>query len=93
MHCLIVLPTYNERENLRPIIEGIQQHAPLAHVVIVDDESPDGTGELADELVELAAHRCMEAGFSASRQSRQSLLYRRDWTVGLVEMKRPGVGD
>jgi dolichol-phosphate mannosyltransferase len=50
MHCLIVLPTYNERENLRPVIEAIQQHAPLAHVVIVDDNSPDGTGDLADEL-------------------------------------------
>ena len=50
MRCLVVLPTYNERENLRAIIEGIQQHAPAAHVVVVDDESPDGTGELADEL-------------------------------------------
>jgi hypothetical protein len=46
--------------------------------------------ELADELVELAAHRCMKAVFSASRQFRQSLLYRRDWTVGLAGMKRPG---
>ena len=50
MRCLVVLPTYNERENLRAIIEGIQQHAPAADVVVVDDESPDGTGELAEEL-------------------------------------------
>jgi len=50
MRCLIVLPTYNERENLSAIIEGIQQHAPEAHVVVVDDNSPDGTGALADEL-------------------------------------------
>ncbi|HEY2972205.1 MAG TPA: polyprenol monophosphomannose synthase [Pyrinomonadaceae bacterium] len=50
MRCLIVLPTYNERENLRAIIESIQQHAPAAHVVVVDDESPDGTGALADDL-------------------------------------------
>lgn len=50
MQCLIVLPTYNERENLRAIIESIQQHAPSAHVVVVDDESPDGTGQIADEL-------------------------------------------
>jgi dolichol-phosphate mannosyltransferase len=48
--CLIVLPTYNERENLRAMIEGIGKHAPLAHMVIVDDQSPDGTGELADDL-------------------------------------------
>jgi dolichol-phosphate mannosyltransferase len=50
MQCLIVLPTYNERENLRAIIESIQQHAPSVHVVVVDDESPDGTGQIADEL-------------------------------------------
>lgn len=50
MRCLIVLPTYNEHENLRAIIESIQQHAPTGDVVVVDDESPDGTGKLADEL-------------------------------------------
>lgn len=50
MRCLIVLPTYNEHENLRAIIESIQQHAPTVDVVVVDDESPDGTGKLADEL-------------------------------------------
>jgi dolichol-phosphate mannosyltransferase len=48
--CLIVLPTYNEQENLRAIVEGIQQHAPAADIVVVDDESEDGTGEIADEL-------------------------------------------
>lgn len=51
MRCLIVLPTYNEHENLRAIIESIQQHAPTVDVVVVDDESPDGTGKLADELI------------------------------------------
>jgi dolichol-phosphate mannosyltransferase len=50
MRCLIVLPTYNEHENLRAIIESIQQHAPTVDVMVVDDESPDGTGKLADEL-------------------------------------------
>jgi dolichol-phosphate mannosyltransferase len=50
MSCLVVLPTYNERENLSAIIESIQQHAPEAHVLVVDDNSPDGTGALADEL-------------------------------------------
>lgn len=48
--CLIVLPTYNEQENLRAIVESIQQHAPAADIVVVDDESEDGTGVLADEL-------------------------------------------
>lgn len=50
MRCLVVVPTYNERENLSAIIESIQQHAPSAHILIVDDNSPDGTGALADEL-------------------------------------------
>lgn len=50
MNCLVVIPTYNERENLPGIVESIQQHAPDAHVAIVDDNSPDGTGALADEI-------------------------------------------
>ena len=50
MRCLIVLPTYNECENLRGIVACIQQHAPASDIVIVDDESSDGTGALADEL-------------------------------------------
>jgi dolichol-phosphate mannosyltransferase len=50
MRCLIVLPTYNEQENLRAIVGSIQQHAPAADIVVVDDESEDGTGALADEL-------------------------------------------
>ena len=48
--CLIVLPTYNEQENLRAIVESIQLHAPAADIVVVDDESEDGTGAIADEL-------------------------------------------
>jgi len=50
MRCLVVLPTYNESENLRTIVESIQTFAPGAHVLVVDDDSPDGTGALADEL-------------------------------------------
>ncbi len=46
----VMLPTYNEAENLRKITEGILRAAPEMIVVIVDDESPDGTGRLADEL-------------------------------------------
>ena len=42
--------TYNERDNLEPLITAIHEHAPDADVVVVDDGSPDGTGQLADEL-------------------------------------------
>jgi dolichol-phosphate mannosyltransferase len=49
----IVVPTYNERANVGPISEAILETVPEANVLIVDDNSPDGTGALADEL---AAH-------------------------------------
>ena len=47
---LIVTPTYNERENLEPFLEGVFRWAPKAHVLVVDDASPDGTGQLADRI-------------------------------------------
>jgi len=46
----IIVPTYNERDNVGPITDAILQAVPEAHVLIVDDGSPDGTGQLADEL-------------------------------------------
>ena len=49
---LIVLPTYNEIDNLEIIIGRIRQAVPQADVLIVDDSSPDGTGELAAKLAE-----------------------------------------
>lgn len=47
---LVIVPTYNEAENIEPLVrEILSQPAPL-HVLIVDDNSPDGTGALADAL-------------------------------------------
>jgi dolichol-phosphate mannosyltransferase len=46
----IVLPTYDEAENIGPISRAILQAAPGARLLVVDDGSPDGTGRLADEL-------------------------------------------
>ncbi len=43
-------PTYNERDNLRAFVEGVQRVVPQAHILVVDDNSPDGTGQLANEL-------------------------------------------
>jgi dolichol-phosphate mannosyltransferase len=46
---LVIIPTYNERENVEPLLERIfAQNLPV-EVLIVDDNSPDGTGEIADE--------------------------------------------
>ncbi|HQR06213.1 MAG TPA: polyprenol monophosphomannose synthase [Gemmatales bacterium] len=47
---LIGIATYNERENLPQLVAGIHQAVPDAHLLIIDDNSPDGTGQLADEL-------------------------------------------
>jgi dolichol-phosphate mannosyltransferase len=50
MRTVVVTPTYNERENLEEFAARLRQSAPGAHLLVVDDNSPDGTGELADEL-------------------------------------------
>ena len=47
---LVIIPTFNERETLRPIIARVRTSVPEAHVLIADDNSPDGTGAIADEL-------------------------------------------
>src|SRR2546429_516695 len=47
---LVSLATYNERDNLAPLIREIHAFAPTAHVLVIDDNSPDVTGQLADQL-------------------------------------------
>jgi len=47
---LLCLPTYDERENLAPMIDAILAAAPQVDVLVIDDNSPDGTGRLADEI-------------------------------------------
>jgi len=47
---LVSLATYNERDNLAPLISEIQAAVPEADILVIDDNSPDGTGKLADEL-------------------------------------------
>ena len=50
MKTVIIIPTYNEIDNLRPLVEETGKYAPETDILIVDDNSPDGTGQLADEL-------------------------------------------
>src|SRR3954451_23813110 len=47
---LIVVPTYNERDNLPPMVERLLKLSVPVDTLVVDDNSPDGTGKLADEL-------------------------------------------
>ncbi|MEW4569374.1 polyprenol monophosphomannose synthase [Tautonia sp. JC769] len=49
---VVSLATYNEAENLVPLVRAIRKYAPHAAILIIDDNSPDGTGRVADELCE-----------------------------------------
>lgn len=55
MHALIVIPTYNEIDNLKAIVEAILSRTSV-EILIVDDSSPDGTGALADSLAGSRVH-------------------------------------
>ncbi len=50
--CIVVVPTYNEAENLPLLVPRVLAQAPEIEVLVVDDDSPDGTGKLALELAE-----------------------------------------
>ena len=52
---LIIFPTYNERENIEKIVHAVLPLDPRINVLIVDDSSPDGTGEIADRLAKQEA--------------------------------------
>ncbi len=54
---IVIIPTYNEAENLPLIVPRILEQDPGLEVLVVDDDSPDGTGKLADELVETTGGR------------------------------------
>ncbi|HEY7484967.1 MAG TPA: polyprenol monophosphomannose synthase [Streptosporangiaceae bacterium] len=53
---LVIIPTYNERANLETIVGRVRAAGPDADVLVVDDASPDGTGELADQMAAADAH-------------------------------------
>jgi dolichol-phosphate mannosyltransferase len=67
----VVIPTYDERENLEWIVGRVRRAVPEVDVLVVDDGSPDGTGELADRLAAEDAqvsvlHRTEKAGLGAA---------------------------
>jgi dolichol-phosphate mannosyltransferase len=68
---LVIIPTYDERENIERIVERVVTAQPHAHVLVVDDGSPDGTGKIADALAEEnprvhVLHRSAKAGLGAA---------------------------
>jgi dolichol-phosphate mannosyltransferase len=67
----VIIPTYNERENLESIAARLRTAVPEADLLVVDDNSPDGTGELADKLAAgdqqiHVLHRPGKAGLGAA---------------------------
>jgi dolichol-phosphate mannosyltransferase len=52
----VIIPTYNERDNIEAIIDRVRTSVPEADVLVVDDNSPDGTGELAEKLAAGDSH-------------------------------------
>ena len=68
---LVIIPTYNEAENITIIVDRLRQAVPNVEVLIADDASPDGTGELADALAEAdpavhVMHRAGKQGLGAA---------------------------
>jgi dolichol-phosphate mannosyltransferase len=53
---LVIIPTYNESENIARIINRTRKAVPDAHILIADDNSPDGTGRLADDIASADEH-------------------------------------
>ncbi|MUL74712.1 polyprenol monophosphomannose synthase [Mycolicibacterium sp. CBMA 226] len=92
---LVIIPTYNERENLPLIVGRVRAARPDVHVLVVDDDSPDGTGQLADELA-LAdpdrlhvMHRAGKGGLGAAYLAGFAWGLGRGYSV-LVEMDADG---
>jgi dolichol-phosphate mannosyltransferase len=91
---LVVIPTYNERDNLGPIVQRLRVALPDAHVLVADDGSPDGTGDLADELAAddqqvHVLHRTEKAGIGPAYVAGFKWGLARDYAV-LVEMDADG---
>src|ERR671922_141116 len=52
MRPAVIIPTYNESDNLEALVSSLRSHVPDLTIIVVDDNSPDGTGELADRLAQ-----------------------------------------
>lgn len=86
MRTLVVLPTYNEAENIVDFVGAVRRAAPDADVLVVDDNSPDGTGLLADQMASTdpsisVLHRTEKAGLGAAYRHGFSVAFERGYDV------------
>lgn len=91
---LIVMPTYNERQNLEIMAGRIRESTPDADLLVVDDNSPDGTGDLAEKLAEAdphvhVMHRTEKAGLGKAYLAGFTWALERGYDV-IVEMDADG---
>ncbi len=92
---LVIIPTYNELQNLPIILGRVRKARPDVHVLVVDDGSPDGTGRLADEFAAAdpthvhVMHRTTKDGLGAAYLAAFDWGLERGYTV-LVEMDADG---
>jgi len=91
---LVVIPTYNERDNVEAILRRLLEANPQAHALIVDDASPDGTGEIADRLAAAdqrvhVLHRPGKLGLGAAYVAGFGWALERGYDV-IVEMDADG---
>jgi dolichol-phosphate mannosyltransferase len=91
---LVIIPTYNEADNIRPIVTRLRAAVPDAHVLVADDDSPDGTGKIADELAAAddlvhVLHRAGKEGLGAAYLAGFAWGLEREYSV-LVEMDADG---
>jgi len=91
---LVVIPTYNELENLPIIVAGVRAAAPEVSILIADDNSPDGTGEVADSLAAhdssvQVLHRATKSGLGAAYLEAFQWAKNNDFDV-VVEMDADG---
>lgn len=91
---VMVVPTYNEADNLGWIVERTLAAVPEAHVLVVDDSSPDGTGKIAEEIASRerrvdVVHRTEKAGLGAAYLDGFSVALDRDFDV-IGEMDADG---
>lgn len=91
---LVVIPTYNEIDNIESIINRLRAAVPHAHALVVDDGSPDGTGELADKMAEHddhvhVLHRADKSGLGAAYIAGFGWALDHDYDV-VVEMDADG---
>jgi len=88
---VVVLPTYNERENIEGIAEAILSALPEANLLVVDDSSPDGTGTLADTMAAREArlhvlHRAAKEGLGVAYRDGFRWALARAETRAVVQM-------